>query len=222
MQFCMPMNPIRYNGDATVVSDGSTSSSKMMLSKPTTLTSSGTRTPSLRSPFMTPIASASLYASTAVASSWTIRRAALNPARMVGSFGAVRRTHSPRSPVASRSARHRAPSDQLLSGPATYTICSCPSALRCSAARRIPRRLSVRTQLASGSVRFNSTTAFCLATMRSAESVIRELAITMPSTWLSSFSMVWRSTSGDSLVCQRISWYRASRAASYAPLMMSP
>jgi hypothetical protein len=61
------------------------------------------------------------------------------------------------------------------------------------------------TQLASGMTRLSSTTAFCLATIRNAESVIRELAITTPSTCPSSCSMVCRSTLGDSLVCDRIS-----------------
>ena len=71
-------------------------------------------------------------------------------------------------------------------------------------------------------IRLSRTTGFCLAIIRRAESVIRELAMTMPSTCSSSRSMVSRSTSGDSLVCERISWWPASRAASYAPLMMSP
>jgi hypothetical protein len=70
------------------------------------------------------------------------------------------------------------------------------------------------TQLASGRIRFSSTIGRCLAIIRRAESVIRELAITMPSTWESSCSMVRRSSSGDSLVCERTSWYPASRAAS--------
>jgi hypothetical protein len=56
MQLRTPVNPIRYSGDAIVVSCGSTSSSKMMLSKPTTLTCAGTSTPSRPSPFTTPIA----------------------------------------------------------------------------------------------------------------------------------------------------------------------
>jgi hypothetical protein len=43
-----------------VVNAGSTSSSKAMLSKPTTLTSAGTPMPSLRRPFMMPMASGSL------------------------------------------------------------------------------------------------------------------------------------------------------------------
>jgi hypothetical protein len=71
-------------------------------------------------------------------------------------------------------------------------------------------------------IRFSSTNGFCLAIIRSAESFIRELAITMPSTRSNSRSMVSRSTSGDSLVCSRTSWYPPSRAASYAPFTISP
>jgi len=63
-------------GAATVVSAGSTTSASSTLSNPTTLTSPGTVTPSCLRPLMTPIASASLYASTAVAPSSAIRRAA--------------------------------------------------------------------------------------------------------------------------------------------------
>ena len=205
MQFCTPVKPIRYSGDAMVVSCGTTISSKMMLSNPTTLTSRGTDTPSLRRPFMMPMASGSLYASTAVASSSATRRAAVSPASTVGSFGPMRRASSSSSAAASRNARQRTPSDQLVSGPATYKICPWPSAPRCSAARRIPRSLSFTTQLASGMIRFSSTTGVCLAIIRSAESLIRELAMTKPSTCPSSRSMVCRSTSGDSLVCKRTS-----------------
>jgi hypothetical protein len=63
-------------------------------------------------------------------------------------------------------------------------------------------------------IRLSSTIGFCLAIIRNAESLIRELAITMPSTCSISRSMVCRSTSGDSLVCNRTSWRPASRAAS--------
>src|SRR3954471_2314643 len=222
MQLRTPVNPIRYNGDATVVSCGSTNSSKMMLSNPTTLTCDGTSIPSRPSPLTTPIANWSLYACTAVDPNSATRSAALNPASTVGSQGPIRRTSSPSSLATFITARHRVPSDQDVSGPATYVIRSCPSRARCSTDRRIPRSASMSTQLASGMTRLSSTTAFCLATIRNAESVIRELAMTSLSTCPSSCSMVCRSTFGDSLVCDSISWNPASRAASYAPLMMSP
>jgi len=119
MQFRAPVKPIRYSGAAIVVSVGSTSSSKMMLSIPITLMSPGTAIASLRRPFITPMASWSLYASTAVASSRAIWRAAPIPASTVGSFGPTRRASSPRAAAASRKARQRTPSDQLVSGPAT-------------------------------------------------------------------------------------------------------
>ncbi len=70
--------------------------------------------------------------------------------------------------------------------------------------------------------RLSRTTALCLAIMRSAESFIRELAITMPSTLASSLSMLVRSISADSPVWDRMSMYPAARAASKAPLMISP
>ena len=54
-------------------------------------------------------------------------------------------------------------------------------------------------------VRFSSTIAFCLAIIRSVESLIRELAITSASTAPNSPSIDSRSSSGDSLVCERIS-----------------
>ena len=95
MQFRAPVKPIRYSGAAIVVRVGSTSSSKMMLSIPITLMSSGTAIASLRRPFMTPMASWSLYASTAVASSRAIWRAAPIPASTVGSFGPTRRRPAP-------------------------------------------------------------------------------------------------------------------------------
>jgi len=71
-------------------------------------------------------------------------------------------------------------------------------------------------------IRLRSTSGFCLAIIRRPESVIRELAMRRASTCPSSCSMVSRSTSGDSFVWERISRSFASRAASYAPLMMSP
>ena len=78
----------------------------------------------------------------------------------------------------------------------------------------MPRRWSLTTHVTSGMIRFSSTSGFCFAIIRRAESVIRELAMMMPSTWLSSCSMVSRSTSGDSFVWERISSSFASRAAS--------
>jgi len=58
----MPMIPMVRNGAATAVSSGSTISARATLSKPMTLTSSGTRTPALRIPLMTPMAITSLNA----------------------------------------------------------------------------------------------------------------------------------------------------------------
>ena len=63
----MPMIPMVRNGAATAVSSGSTISARATLSKPMTLTSSGTRTPALRIPLMTPMAITSLKATIAVA-----------------------------------------------------------------------------------------------------------------------------------------------------------
>jgi len=54
------MIPMARSGAATVVSSGSTISASAMLSKPMTLTSSGTWTPALRIPLMTPMAITSL------------------------------------------------------------------------------------------------------------------------------------------------------------------
>jgi hypothetical protein len=48
------------SGAATVVSSGSTISERTTLSKPMTLTSTGTRTPTRRIPLMTPMAITSL------------------------------------------------------------------------------------------------------------------------------------------------------------------
>ena len=61
------MIPMVRSGAATVVSSGSTISARATLSKPMMLTSSGTRTPALRIPLMTPMAITSLKAITAVA-----------------------------------------------------------------------------------------------------------------------------------------------------------
>ena len=113
MQLRTPVKPIRYSGDAMVVSAGSTSSSKMMLSNPTTLTCAGTAKPSLRRPFITPMASCVVVRQHRRASTWATRSAALSPASTVGSFGPIRRTSSSNSAAASRSARQRTPSDQL-------------------------------------------------------------------------------------------------------------
>jgi len=50
------IEPCECSGAATVVSAGVTMSSRRMLSKPTTLTSSGTLTPIAWKPLMSPIA----------------------------------------------------------------------------------------------------------------------------------------------------------------------
>ncbi len=63
-------------------------------------------------------------------------------------------------------------------------------------------------------VRLSSTSGFCFAIIRSAESFIRELAMTIPSTCDSWPSAVRRSTSGDSPVCVRTNKKPASLAAS--------
>ena len=80
MRFLTPMIPMARNGAATVVSPGSTISASATLSKPMTLTSSGTPTPALRSPLMTPMAITSLKAITAVAFCARTSSAASNPA----------------------------------------------------------------------------------------------------------------------------------------------
>ena len=89
------------------------------------------------------------------------------------------------------------------------------------AARRIPRALSVTMQVISLICRFSSTSGFCLAIMRIAESLIRELASTMPSTSRSVRSTTSRSTGPVSEVSESSSVARL-RTASYAPLMISP
>ena len=58
----------------------------------------------------------------------------------------------------------------------------------------MPRGLSVTTQDVSVICRFSSTSGFCLAIMRIAESLIRELASTTPSTRSSVRSTTSRST----------------------------
>jgi hypothetical protein len=70
--------------------------------------------------------------------------------------------------------------------------------------------------------RLSSTTGFCLAIIRIAESLIRELASTTPSTRSSVRSMTSRSTTPVFEVSESSSAYPACRTASSAPLMISP
>ena len=70
--------------------------------------------------------------------------------------------------------------------------------------------------------RFSSTSGFCRAIMRMAESLIRELASTTPSTRSSVRSTTSRSTCPVSEVSDRSRAYPACRAASTAPLMIAP
>ena len=72
-----------------------------------------------------------------------------------------------------------------------------------------------------GICRLSSTSGFCLAIMRIAESLIRELVSSTPSTRSSVRSTASRSMYPDSEVSVRNSAYPATRAASEAPLMIS-
>jgi len=69
-------------------------------------------------------------------------------------------------------------------------------------ARRTPRGLSVTTECTSGSTRLSTTVGTCLAIIRIAESLIRLLDRTMPSTEPRARSTAIRSARLDSCVSQ--------------------
>ena len=111
MTLCTAVSPSARSGAATVVRLGVTSSAAKMSSKPTMLRSSGTLTPDATAPRSTPMASRSLYATTAVQSPRAVTSsAAAAPAATVGAQGPIRRARRPNSAQARRTASQRAPS----------------------------------------------------------------------------------------------------------------
>ena len=73
-----------------------------------------------------------------------------------------------------------------------------PSSARCSTARRVPRALSVTTLGMPVSTRLSTTVGRCWAITRIAESDIRDVPSTTPSTSGSARSSALRSTAADS------------------------
>lgn len=96
-----------------------------------------------------------------------------------------------------------------------------PEDARSSAARRMPRALSATPDATPLTARFTITVGFCLAIMRIAESDIRELVSSTPSTSGRARSAMERSSWSDSRVWLSSTVYPASVAAASAPRMSS-